>query len=383
MKLIKLSLTEDYVSHWSWWQGARELLQNAIDTGEFKIEFGQDSLHITSHGGKIPVNALLMGKSSKKEDPTTIGKFGEGMKLGFLVLLREGADIEMLNGEDYWKPKFVYDEVFDSNVLAIEIDEGSIINQEDSVEINIYNIPTWAISEIKDNYAPTTSRDIVIENSRGKAYAKDSNNHECVLFVNGLYVTTLMNGKYKFDYDFKPETFVLDRDRDSVNEYELKYNANNLLSESDDIELLAQLALENYDDLSLFNGRRKKNSSYYSSSRDQDEEEQLSDKAVELFEKKYGYTAYPINENWSDGKKRVVTQTAIAKGYTPVTVKQAVYRMVQNAYDVDHQVEEILSFKPLDFLESFLTKHKRRLYSKPRREIEGVVKLLRIAEGKD
>lgn len=383
MKLVKLSLTEDYVSHWSWWQGARELLQNAIDTGKFDVNFKHDSLHITSHGGKIPVNALLMGKSSKKEDPTTIGKFGEGMKLGFLVLLREGAEIEVLNGVDRWKPKFVYDEMFDSKVLAIEIDEECLEGGEDYVEVNIYNIPSWAIDEIKDNYAPTTSRDIIIENSRGKAYAKDSNNQECTLFVNGLYVTTLRNGKYKFDYDFKPETFVLDRDRDSVNEYELKYNANNLLSESDDIELLAQLALENYDDLALFSGRRKKNSSFYSYSRTEDEEDQLADKAVELFEKKYGENAYPINEGWSEGKRRVVTETAIAKGWTPVTVKQAVYRMVQNSYDVDHQVDQILSFKPLDFLESFLTKHKRRLYSKPRREIEGVVKLLRIAEGKE
>ncbi len=39
MKQIKLSFTEDYVGHWSWWQGARELMQNAIDTKDFDFDF--------------------------------------------------------------------------------------------------------------------------------------------------------------------------------------------------------------------------------------------------------------------------------------------------------------------------------------------------------
>lgn len=401
MKQIKLSFTEDYVGHWSWWQGARELMQNAIDTKDFDFDFNHEAgtITIVSRGGAIPTRALLLGATTKRDDSDTIGKFGEGMKLGFLVLLREGAEIAMENGKDLWVPKIVHDEVMDANVLAVNICEGALEDRDpDTVKIKIHNVPVAAINDIMDNYAPTTEREVVIENSRGKAYNKiwqqDSGQEEdddgnviggdCNLFVNGLFVTKV-KGNFKFDYDFKPSAFVLDRDRDSANTYEVKYEANKLLSESDDIDLLARLALEEYDDLALFSERRVRGSggSYWGGSRDSSEQDSLSETAVSMFSNKYGNDAFPINDQWADGKKRVVTQMAISKGYVPVTVKSAVYQMVQKKFEVDKAVEEVLTFKPLEFLEGFLERHNRRLVAKPRRELEKTIQMLRIAEGKE
>lgn len=401
MKQIKLSFTEDYVGHWSWWQGARELMQNAIDTKDFDIDFDYDAgtMKIVSRGGAIPTRALLLGATTKREDSSTIGKFGEGMKLGFLVLLREGAEVAMENGKDLWVPEIVRDEDMDANVLAVNICEGVLEDRPANVvTIKIQGIPKVAMDEIMDNYAPTTEREIVIENSRGKAYKKiwqqDANQEEdgegnaiggdCNLFVNGLFVTRV-SGNFKFDYDFKPEAFVLDRDRDSANSYEVKYEANRLLSESDDIDLLAGLALEEYDDLALFSERRERGSggSYYIGSRGKDDQDALSATAVSMFSNKYGKDAFPIDETWTDGKKRVVTQMAIGKGYLPVTVKQSVYRMVQKNFKVDATVDAVLTFKPLEFLEGFLERHNRRLVAKPRRELEKTIQMLRIAAGKE
>ena len=399
MKQIKLSFTEDYVAHWSWWQGARELMQNAIDTKDFDIKFEGERITIISRGGAIPVKALLLGATTKREDSSTIGKFGEGMKLGFLVLLREGAKVAMENGNDLWVPEIVHDEAMEANVLAVNIVEGALKDKDPStVTIKIDGVPWHAMEEIKGNYAPTTERHTVIENSRGKAYTKlwhndDENQAEgddgeatggaCNLFVNGLFVTKVL-GNFKFDYDFKPEAFVLDRDRDSANSYEVKYEANKLLSESDDIDLLARLALEEYDDLALFSERRVKGSggSYYGY-RGASEQNTLTETAVAMFFNKYGNDAFPIDSGWSDGKKRVVTQMVIGKGRVPVTVKNAVYKMVQGKFGVDSAVEEILTFKPLPFLESFLEKHKRRMQAKPTRELEKTIHMLRIAEGKE
>lgn len=401
MKQIKLSFTEDYVGHWSWWQGARELMQNAIDTKDFDIDFDYDAgtMKIVSRGGAIPTRALLLGATTKRDDSSTIGKFGEGMKLGFLVLLREGAEVAMENGKDLWVPEIVRDEDMDANVLAVNICEGVLEDRPSNVvTIKIQGIPRDAMDEIMDNYAPTTEREIVIENSRGKAYKKiwqeganqeedeDGNaiGGDCNLFVNGLFVTRV-RGNFKFDYDFKPEAFVLDRDRDSANLYEVKDEANRLLSESDDIDLLARLALEEYDDLALFSERRVKTSggSYWGSSRKDSDQDALSATAVSMFSNKYGADAFPINDTWTDGKKRVVTQVAIGKGYVPVTVKPAVYRMVQKKFEVDKEVENVLTFKPLEFLEGFLERHNRRLVAKPRRELEKTIQMLRIAAGKE
>lgn len=401
MKQIKLSFTEDYVGHWSYWQGARELMQNAIDTGDFDIDFDwkQNSLTITSRGGTIPTSALLLGATTKRDDSSTIGKFGEGMKLGFLVLLREGVEVAMENGKDLWVPRIVHDETFGANVLAVNIAEGVLEDRDpNTVKIKIHGVPYAALTEIADNYAPMTQREVVIENSRGKAYSKvwnenDENQAEdedgnasggaCNLFVNGLFVTRV-EGNFKFDYDFKPDAFTLDRDRDSADLFEVRYEANRLLSESDDIDLLARLALEEYDDLSLFSERRVKGSGgYYSASRKESEQDALSATAVSMFSNRYGADAYPIDSSWSDGKKRVVTQMAIGKGRVPVTVKPAIYRMVQKNFSVDKEVEEVLTFKPLEFLEGFLSRHDRRLVAKPRRELEKTIKMLRIARGKE
>lgn len=402
MKQIKLSFTEDYVGHWSWWQGARELMQNAIDTKDYDIQFDYDAgtMKIVSRGGAIATKALLLGATTKRNDSSTIGKFGEGMKLGFLVLLREGAKVAMENGKDLWVPEIVHDEAMDANVLAVNICEGNLSDRDpNTVTIKIQGIPRDAMDEIMDNYAPTTEREIVIENSRGKAYKKiwqeganqeedeDGNaiGGDCNLFVNGLFVTRV-RGNFKFDYDFKPEAFVLDRDRDSANLYEVKYEANRLLSESDDIDLLARLALEEYDDLALFSERREKaagGSWWGGSSRSQSEQEVLAATAVSMFTNKYGSDAFPIDDTWTDGKKRVVTQMAIGKGYVPVTVKPAVYKMVQKKFEVDKAVENVLTFKPLEFLEGFLERHNRRLVAKPRRELEKTIQMLRIAAGKE
>lgn len=70
-------------------------------------------------------------------------------------------------------------------------------------------------------------------------------------------------------------------------------------------------------------------------------------------------------------------------GYVPVTVKPAVYKMVQKKFEVDKEVEKVLTFKPLPFLEGFLERHSRRLVAKPRRELEKTIQMLRIAEGKE
>lgn len=402
MKQIKLSFTEDYVGHWSWWEGARELMQNAIDTQDFDIDFewgNTGDLTIISRGGSIPTSALLLGATTKRDDSSTIGKFGEGMKLGFLVLLREGAEIAMENGKDLWVPKIIHDDTFGANVLSVNVCEGVLdANNPDTVKIKIQGIPRHALEEIADNYAPMTEREVYLENSRGKAYSKiwnrdDENQNEtedgeyeggaCNLFVNGLFVTRV-EGNFRFDYDFKPDAFTLDRDRNSASTFEVKYEANKLLSESDDIDLLARLALEQYDDLALFSERRVKGSGdYWSAGRPGSEQEELSATAVSMFSNKYGSDAYPIDETWSDGKKRVVTQMAIGKGYVPVTVKPAIYRMVQKNFDVDKEVEKVLTFKPLPFLEGFLERHSRRLVAKPRRELEKTIQMLRIAEGKE
>lgn len=384
MKQVKLSITESYVSHWGYWQGVRELLQNAVDTKDYDVIFDIDAIKIISRGGKIPVNALLLGKTTKKDDESTIGKFGEGMKLGFLVLKRLGAKIVMNNEGDLWSPEMVMDETFGENVLAVNIEEAVLPKVEGTVEMTISGLPKEAITEVRSKFAPCQDREVVIENSRGKAYKKKGNHEVCHLFVKGIFVTEV-KGRFKFDYDFMPAAFVLDRDRDTASNWEVKHEAARLIKDSPDILLLAELAAQNFDDLSEFRGefsdysRANRGSNYESD--DPDGLSPFEDRAGQLFREKYGHESFPINSTWDAAKKRVAVIEITKAGWVPVEVKPALFVILENEYHVDENIEAMVNFKPLPFLEKFLNKHRRKMYSKAIRELESTITLLKAVQG--
>lgn len=378
---VKLSITETYVSHWGWWQGVRELLQNAVDTKHYHVEFADNTMTIVSHGGKIPTSALLLGKTTKANDNSTIGKFGEGMKLGFLVLKRLGATVTMNNAGDLWTPEMVYDEMFEENVLAVNITPSALTSGPDTVQIVIEGIPEEAIEEVRSKFAPLQNRTIVIENYRGKAYAKVDNRKNCQLFVNGIFVTEVP-GKFKFDYDFLAEAFVLDRDRDSASTFEVKYEAARLIQGSDDIVLLSELATEYYDDLTEFRGTFNKHVRRSGHYEEGDEcINPLTDAAGQLFRKKNGENAFPIDTTWEPKKKRVATQQIIKSGYIPIEVNHALFTMLEEDYQVDENLDTMLDFDPITFLEKFLAKHRRKMYSKAIRELENTLEVLKAIRG--
>lgn len=153
MKIIPLSIAKSYVSHWSWWEGIRELLQNAVDTGDFDVQTTWSrQIIINSRGGKIPVSALLMGKSGKEDDEDTIGKFGEGMKLAFLVLGRLGADVVVHNDDECWRPSFQYSETFQEECLAVGVYPAEEATGD--VRICISGVPEEIIELVEDRFLP-------------------------------------------------------------------------------------------------------------------------------------------------------------------------------------------------------------------------------------
>lgn len=378
MKSIKLSIAPTYVAHWSWWEGVRELIQNAIDAGDHEIVFLKDTIVIASYGGKLPIQSLLMGKTTKEDDETKIGKFGEGMKVGFLCLLREGADITMHNGQDLWKPVLEMDDVFDEKVLCVNIEEGKFPVRDDShVTITIKGVPEHAMHTIKNNYAPEREgMEIAVEvEGYGKAYTKKGGGSDCRLYVNGLYVSTV-EGKYKFDYDFPADVFTLDRDRNTASDFEVRWNATRLLTQSSDVLMLADLGMHSYDDLEHFDHQDEV--SYYVRGYDQAD---LQERAVDIFKEQYGSKAFPINTNWSDSRKRLVTEMAVSQGRTPITVKKAAYQMLKKEFKVPEVINEIVEFKALDYLEKFLGKYGRKLYCKPRKDLTKTIHMLKVAKG--
>jgi hypothetical protein len=217
---FELSLTRNYVSKWGMAQAVRELIQNALDSeSPFVYEFSQaDEAHVltlTSEFTVLSPQTLLLGATSKANSKDSIGSFGEGYKIALLVLTRLGYDVEMRNGEVLWKPRFRHSKKFNEELLVI--DETALpdkrnkgltfvvkgLTEEDVAAVRASCIPMQdSIGEIKS----TPFGDILLERANK-------------LFVGGLFVC---DTELAYGYNVKPEHLKLERDRQTVDGWDLK-----------------------------------------------------------------------------------------------------------------------------------------------------------------
>lgn len=391
IKRVPISISADYVAHWGNWEAIRELLQNAIDTKDYSVEEHDCNLTITSRGGKIPIKALLLGNSGKRDDDEAIGTYGEGLKLAMVVLLRNGKTLSIKNGNDLWTPIFEYSDLFEGESLSVVIEENIYPGEEDVV-VTVSGLNWSDMEEFYENYVDLPSLgegEIGAESSRGIAlyrkYETDDEAEEAQfadrldsrVFVNGLYVGTVP-GKYYYDYSFRPEHLNLDRDRNTVPRWEFQYETTRLLASSNHPAEIARLSVSDYNDVANYT---KSGGSYYSGGVSTEKSEAITKFATDGFIETYGADAFPINDNWSSGKKTLVTQKVVLSGKVPVNVSNSLYEMISKNYQVEDKLEEMLKFDPIQYLSVFLDRFGVELPQNAKLELEETVSTLKIAKG--
>lgn len=218
-----LPLTRDYVKSWTVLEAVREILQNAIDYGQGKLaatfvpEDGETfCLRVFSAGAKLEPKTLLLGCTSKAEDKEAIGSFGEGYKIALLVLAREGYDVELKNTCLSWFPQFEYSDKFEAEVLCI-LQRPNHKDPQLGVEFVIKGITAETKNKIIENtlqlqadvgkFHRVSQGDILLDR-KGK------------LYVNGLFVSET---GLEYGYNVKPEFLTLERDRQTVSHFDLKF----------------------------------------------------------------------------------------------------------------------------------------------------------------
>ena len=252
MAKYELSLVKSYVQEWTAEDAIREIIQNAIDESNrvednaMSVEYDPEekTLIISNKKSVLTHDTLLLGNTSKATDDNMIGKFGEGYKLGILVLTRENHPVTIQNYglKETWTARFVNSRRWKDEVLTIFTDKSQIWNKppHNNLSFVINNVDQMMYDEVvkktlflkdiyigeyvEDNYAKTSYGNILFEESeKGRVY------------VNGLFVTTLEDLKY--GYDIKTKYIEIGRDRNLIDSYKItKYTTLMWMEIQDDFE---------------------------------------------------------------------------------------------------------------------------------------------------
>ena len=136
MSKIELTIAPNYVPNWTLVDAIRELFQNALDQqkqnneNEASWNYDDDTgvLTISNATSKLTAASLLLGQTTKADDKSTIGQFGEGYKIATLVLLREGQNVVFYNygAREIWRPRFVKSRRFGTDILTFFIEKKAV-----------------------------------------------------------------------------------------------------------------------------------------------------------------------------------------------------------------------------------------------------------------
>lgn len=220
-----LSLSPNYVRHWGLWQAVRELLQNAYDQRDRDpgclVKAAVDArgtLRVSTSSGELSRRSLLLGESDKK--PGERGSFGEGYKLAMLVLCRLGHRVTVYNGAWRWEARLEHDTGYGCQVLRVL--EEPLDVPEPGVAFLVEGVGQEAWAGLQGNL--TEARGILVAPvEAGRVY------------VGGLYVGEAAG--YRYGYAFAPGQVKLDRDRGTVEGFDLACATSSLWAERGGPEL--------------------------------------------------------------------------------------------------------------------------------------------------
>jgi len=209
-----------YRENWGAWEAIREIVQNALDSGsQVRMSFTNGVLRVKDKGEGFALRNLLIGESTK-DGVSSIGKFGEGMKFAFLVLLRLGCEVKVRTNGLELKPHLK--ETFGVDTLSVDYKEKKKSIQGTVVEI----------TGLKDDYR-----------HRFLSLDMDKNLEDRVLldkpgelYIKGIYVKQIP-AVAGYNLNMERENPV----SGDVDMYKVRYKVANLINRSKDRSYIRRL----------------------------------------------------------------------------------------------------------------------------------------------
>lgn len=246
----ELAISTGYVPDWGIVEAFRELFQNALDNEitnpENKMEWDYnkdtETLKVSNKTSVLQAESLLLGSSTKADDPETIGKHGEGYKIAFMVLLRNNKKIKVYNygNRETWEVKLVKSKRYNGQLLTtVYVEKEAFWSKvpNNNLTIEVTGITEGEYKDIVGKNLHLRSNTVSKFRMQGRGDIILNSEEAGNIYVKGLFVTKI-NG-LKFGYDFEPKVLGLDRDRKLVDSFNVSWESS----------ILWQNAADKQDDL--------------------------------------------------------------------------------------------------------------------------------------
>jgi hypothetical protein len=220
---FQLTISSDYVSDWSAYEGVRESIQNALDGRDgghpMHIRHSNGSLNIANFGVRLERSVWLMGTTSKAGTDAR-GHFGEGLALGALALVRAGRKLRIVNDDEDWLCTLEDSKVFPGQqVLTVTTRKRPTPLGAFSVQI-VCSEDEW--NEWQDSFIDLKPSLKSIPAGGVQILTDPTERGRC--YVKGIFVEEKpdLYAGYNFNKDVRT-----DRDRRVMNSWDFEYHAGN------------------------------------------------------------------------------------------------------------------------------------------------------------
>lgn len=335
--VLPLTVRTDYLPTWKTRHGLRELVQNYLDSCDDTGVAGRleaadpwdsdDTIILHNPGASIDRSALLFGGTSKTGSDTARGRFGEGLKLGALALVREGAVVTLDHDRERWTFGVVTSEEYGGSVLAVTVTD--LDDDVDGVLVTVTGktaIRTWSgvralfreFVDVGAVYATDDGDLLLDENQRGNVW------------VRGQLIRT--DDRLSFGYDLK--SAWTDRDRDVVGTFDVAWSAGKMVNKANEAGVVAGVEL-----LRLLN-EGGGDSTYVTSTWS----EKTNTEAAKAFIAVHGQDAVPVTDALSEDDRTAL----VGFGYFPVVVSDNAAAVLTKTLPGAHAAIQAASSAVLD-----------------------------------
>ena len=343
---FELSISTGYVPDWGIVEAFRELYQNAIDNETINPEnkasfsFVQEdektgTVRITNKTSVLTKESLLLGSTTKANDENTIGKHGEGYKIAFMVLLRNGKKIKVYNSsaKEMWEVRIVKSRKYNGQlVTTVFVQKDAVWKKktDDNLTIEVSGITPEEYAEVVDKNLHLHEYKSVAVGEYGEILLDESEAGR--VYVEGLYVCESKG--FKYGYNLKASRINLDRDRKLVDSFHLEWETSGmwvkLSSENAEYkESFAQLVSEHTRDVS-----KSANNDCFTFTA-----AEAYEAVYEKFIRENGSNAVPVTDNLE------YEEVKRSSGYRPVIVSEDIATMIHKSKTYVEPVE--IAVKPV------------------------------------